>query len=123
MDHASNEQQKLQEKVKSSAPFSASTTFDIDTALSLYKLTSSQSFFEMKQDNRCLVGWGNNTVVVAFRGTASLKNALADLQVPSAFIASGNYFHLASHNQHASTALIHNAKSYDFEGKCKSNRY
>ena len=49
--------------------------------MSLYKLTESQSFWEIEQDTRCLVGWGSNTVVVAFRGTASMKNALADLQV------------------------------------------
>lgn len=61
--------------------FTASTTLSLDTALGLYKMTQSQSFWETKQDTRCLVGWGNNTVVVAFRGTASMKNALADLQV------------------------------------------
>ena len=61
--------------------FSASTTLSLDTALSLYKMSQSQSFWETKQDTRCLVGWGNNTVVVAFRGTASMKNALADVQV------------------------------------------
>ena len=49
--------------------------------MSLYGLTDSQSFWEVQQDTHCLMGWGNNTVVVSFRGTASMKNALADLQV------------------------------------------
>ena len=61
--------------------FTASTTLSLDTALGLYNMTQSQSFWELKQDTRCLVGWGSNTVVVAFRGTASMKNALADVQV------------------------------------------
>ena len=75
------DKQATQEKLGGTS-FTASTTLNVDTALSLYKLTRSQSFWETKQDTRCLVGWGNSTVVVAFRGTASMKNALADLQVP-----------------------------------------
>ncbi len=74
------DKQGRQEKLEGTS-FTANTTLHVDTALSLYKLTRSQSFWETKQDTRCLVGWGNNTVVVAFRGTASMKNALADLQV------------------------------------------
>ncbi|KAL0050037.1 hypothetical protein WJX82_003243 [Trebouxia sp. C0006] len=73
------DKQATQEKLGGTS-FTASTTLNVDTALSLYKLTRSQSFWETKQDTRCLVGWGNSTVVVAFRGTASMKNALADLQ-------------------------------------------
>ena len=61
--------------------FTARTTLNLDTAMSLYGLTDSQSFWEVQQDTNCLMGWGNNTVVVSFRGTASMKNALADLQV------------------------------------------
>ena len=49
--------------------------------MSLYKLTDSETFWEVEQDTRCLVSWGHNTVVVAFRGTASMRNALADMQV------------------------------------------
>lgn len=63
--------------------FTGSTTLNLETALSLYGLTESQSFWEVQQDTRCLMGWGGNTVVVSFRGTASMKNALADLQVLS----------------------------------------
>lgn len=53
----------------------------LETAMSLYGLTHSESLCEVKQDTRCLVSWGGSHVVVAFRGTASMRNALADLQV------------------------------------------
>ena len=49
--------------------------------MALYGLTESESFWEVKQDTRCLISWGHRHVVVAFRGTASMRNALADLQV------------------------------------------
>ena len=60
---------------------SAKTILTLETAMGLYGLTESESFWEVKQDTRCLVSWGGTRVVVAFRGTASMKNALADLQV------------------------------------------
>lgn len=68
-------------KLVHSAASSARTILTLETAMSLYGLTDSESFWEMKQDTRCLVSWGGRHVVVAFRGTASMKNALADLQV------------------------------------------
>lgn len=70
-----------QEKLEGTS-FTATTTLTLESALSLYNMTESQSFWEIEQDTRCLIGWGSSTVVVAFRGTASMKNALADLQVP-----------------------------------------
>lgn len=59
----------------------ARTILTLKIAMGLYGLTESESFWELKQDTRCLVSWGHRHVVVAFRGTASMKNALADLQV------------------------------------------
>lgn len=59
----------------------ARTILTLGTAMGLYGLTESESFWELKQDTRCLVSWGHRHVVVAFRGTASMRNALADLQV------------------------------------------
>lgn len=47
----------------------------------LYDLTGSELFCELKRDTRCLMGWNDNTIVLAFRGTASMTNALSDLQV------------------------------------------
>ena len=74
-------QQKPQQEKLGGTSFTARTTLTLDTALSLYNMTECQSFWETEQDTRCLIGWGSSTVVVAFRGTASMKNALADLQV------------------------------------------
>lgn len=75
----------MQESPNGDSPTPASagarTILTLETAMSLYGLTESESFWEMKQDTRCLVSWGSGNVVVAFRGTASIKNALADLQV------------------------------------------
>lgn len=34
------------------------------------------------QDTKLLVSWNDDTIVIAFRGTSSMANALADLQVP-----------------------------------------
>ena len=79
---SSGQWSERQNKVEGSS-FTAQTTLTLETAMSLYGLTDSQSFWETEQDTRCLLGWGSNTVVVAFRGTASMKNALADVQVPS----------------------------------------
>lgn len=77
-----NDQQKVEQRSKlEGTSFSPKTTLTLETALSLYGMTESQSFWEIEQDTRCLMGWGNNTVVVSFRGTASMRNALADLQV------------------------------------------
>lgn len=33
------------------------------------------------QDTKCVFGWNSDTVVIAFRGTASLANVKADIQV------------------------------------------
>jgi hypothetical protein len=49
--------------------------------MSLYGLEESELFWEKKHDTKLLLAWNRNTFVVAFRGTASLANALADVQV------------------------------------------
>ena len=64
----------------------SSTTFErtvlnLPTALSLYDLKESELFWELQLDTRCLMGWSNSKIVVSFRGTASMKNAVADMQV------------------------------------------
>jgi len=53
----------------------------LDTAMSLYGLEHSELFWEKKRDTKLLLAWNRNTFVVAFRGTASFANALADVQV------------------------------------------
>lgn len=57
------------------------TLLDLHMAMKMYGLTGSELFCELKLDTRCLMGWNNNTIVLAFRGTASMTNALSDLQV------------------------------------------
>ena len=57
------------------------TTLNLQTAMGLYNLTDSELFWEIQLDTRCLIGWNEHTIVIAFRGTASMKNALSDVQV------------------------------------------
>ena len=59
------------------------TILHLHRAMDMYGLTGSELFCELKRDTRCLMGWGNGTIVLAFRGTASVTNALSDLQVSS----------------------------------------
>ncbi|EIE21257.1 alpha/beta-hydrolase [Coccomyxa subellipsoidea C-169] len=52
----------------------------LDTAMSLYGLEHSELFWEKALDTKLLMAWNKHTIVMAFRGTASFANALADLQ-------------------------------------------
>ena len=38
-------------------------------------------FWERRADTKAVVAWGRRVIVVAFRGTATVKNAKLDLQV------------------------------------------
>ena len=58
---------------------------DLGTAMDLYGLTNSELFWEKSLDTKLLVAWNKNTVVFAFRGTASLSNVLADIQARSVY--------------------------------------
>ena len=57
------------------------TDLQLQRAMEMYGLTGSELFCEVKRDTRCLMGWNDSTIVLAFRGTASMTNALSDLQV------------------------------------------
>ena len=59
----------------------ARTTLTLPTALSLYQLTGSVLLTELQTDTRCLLAWNATRIVITFRGTASVTNAKADLQV------------------------------------------
>ena len=50
-------------------------------AMRMYGLRHMQHFWEPAKDSRVLLGWSRTTVVLAFRGTASLKNAQTDAKV------------------------------------------
>ena len=56
----------------------------LGTAMALYGLEHSELFWEKALDTKLLLAWNAHTIVVAFRGTASLSNALADLQARGA---------------------------------------
>lgn len=49
--------------------------------MKLYNLTSFELLWERERDTKALMAWNDDTVVLAFRGTASLRNVLADIQV------------------------------------------
>ena len=94
------------------------TIMDLSTALSLYALTDSELFWELQLDTRCLIGWSSSKIVVSFRGTASMKNAVADMQVSSSKLlrlqrqVSGNLWShlvlsLPSHMAASATASSH----------------
>ncbi len=71
-----------QEPDTSTAPATAQkTVLDLAFAMGMYDLTDSELFCEVKRDTRCLMGWNDSTIVLSFRGTASMTNALSDLQV------------------------------------------
>ena len=57
------------------------TTLKLHIALGLYDLADSELFWELQRDTRCLMGWSDDKIVVAFRGTASMTNAWSDVQV------------------------------------------
>ncbi|DBA74569.1 TPA: hypothetical protein ACH3X2_009444 [Trebouxia sp. C0005] len=56
------------------------TSLQLQRAVDMCGLTGSELFCEVRRDTRCLMGWSNSTIVLAFRGTASMTNALSDLQ-------------------------------------------
>ena len=46
----------------------------------LLGLEAHELLWEHRLDTKVLLGWGPGGIAVAFRGTASLRNALSDLQ-------------------------------------------
>lgn len=57
------------------------TTLTLDEGKTLYGLVGHELLWEPKHDTKCLLAFGPDTILVVFRGTASLKNAHADIQV------------------------------------------
>ena len=53
----------------------------LEVAMKLYKLEQSELFWEKALDTKLLMAWNGTCMVLVFRGTASMANALADLQV------------------------------------------
>ncbi len=44
-------------------------------------LTNFELFWEKSLDTKMVLAWSKTTVVLAFRGTASMANIVADIQV------------------------------------------
>ena len=57
------------------------TSLNLGVAMRLFHLEKSELFWEKALDTKMLMAWNDNCMVLAFRGTASVANALADLQV------------------------------------------
>ena len=56
--------------------------FRLEDAMALYGLTDFELLWERASDTKALLSWGgSDLVVLSFRGTASMANVLADLQV------------------------------------------
>ena len=49
--------------------------------MNMYSLSSFKLFWDPALQTKALLAWNQDTAVLAFRGTASLTNALSDLQV------------------------------------------
>ena len=60
---------------------SAEPRFRLEDAMGLYGLTDFELLWERATDTKALMAWGNGKLVLGFRGTASMANVLADLQV------------------------------------------
>ena len=48
--------------------------------MKLYGLSSFELLWERIRDTKALMAWNDDTIVLAFRGTASLRNVIADIQ-------------------------------------------
>lgn len=55
----------------------------LEPAMRLYGMKEFELLWERSTDTKALLAWSQGTVVLAFRGTASMANVLADLQVSS----------------------------------------
>lgn len=53
----------------------------VSVGYELFNLHSHEVIREPALDTKVLIAWGDDMVVVAFRGTASAKNAATDIQV------------------------------------------
>ena len=64
------------------------------TAMQLYDLKHLRLVRESRLDTKCLLAWNSDTLVLAFRGTASKVNAMADMKVSSPLAGMPHRLHL-----------------------------
>ncbi|BDA48303.1 probable lipase at C-terminar half [Coccomyxa sp. Obi] len=58
----------------------AQPRFTPQAGMGMFGLQQVQLFWERSLDTKVLIGWSERTIVISFRGTASFRNAIADLQ-------------------------------------------
>mmetsp|Transcript_17938 Transcript_17938/g.53981 ORF Transcript_17938/g.53981 Transcript_17938/m.53981 type:complete len:703 (+) Transcript_17938:404-2512(+) len=59
----------------------ATSPLNIEVALAMYDLKQHELLREVREDSKVLLAWNHRMMVIAFRGTASIKNVAADLQM------------------------------------------
>lgn len=59
----------------------------LEVAMGMYGLEHFEMFWEKAHDTKLLLAWSDSRMVLAFRGTASMSNALSDVQVSSCSLA------------------------------------
>lgn len=57
------------------------TRYTPEQGMGMLGLEQVQLFWERSLDTKVLIGWSADTIVISVRGTASLRNAIADIQV------------------------------------------
>lgn len=51
----------------------------IEHGLAMFDLTDWELIYEPKTDTKALLAWGNNNLVISFKGTSSMENAITDI--------------------------------------------
>ena len=59
-----------------------------EVAMGLYNLEHLELLRDPGTSTKCLVAWGQDTCVVAFRGTANRQNAVHDVKVSNVLCTS-----------------------------------
>ena len=61
--------------------FQATPRQKLATAMGLSEMREVETFWDPMHDTKAVLGWNSHTIVLAFRGTKSLRNALSDIKV------------------------------------------
>jgi len=64
-----------------------------EQGMGMFGLDQVQLFWERSLDTKVLIGWSADTIVISVRGTASLRNFVADIQVRLLQLKSHNDCH------------------------------
>ena len=53
----------------------------LGNCMRLSGMTDVQTFWDPVLDTKCILAWNQSMMILSFRGTASVRNALSDLKV------------------------------------------